>query len=95
MKSKTRRWTPDIRSPWLTRSEAADYLRWSIATVDRNLVAMAKDRVKGKMRYELQETGTVAKIRILADDVYAICPLPPGYDGESQKGLVQCEARRP
>lgn len=76
MKSKIKRWTPDIRSPWLTRSEAADYLRWSVATLDRNLIRMDQGRQENKMRYELQHVGKVARVRILAEDVYAICPLP-------------------
>lgn len=80
MKPRARLWKPGGNSPWMTRSEAADYLRWSVRTVDRNLVPMAKSRVSGKMRYELQETGTVKKVRLLAEDVYAICPLPPGKD---------------
>lgn len=71
-----RKWHPDIASPWLTRAEAADYLRWSMPTVDRYLVPMGKANVPGKMRYELQEVGKVSRIRILAADVYAICPLP-------------------
>lgn len=74
---RKRTWTPEIKSPWLTRSEAGDYLRWSLDTVDRNLVPMGKERLPGKMRFELQESGTTKKIRILAQDVYAICPLPP------------------
>jgi hypothetical protein len=76
MKSKARKWTPQIVSPWLTRAEAGDYLRWSVRTVDRHLVSMGKIRVPGKIRFELQETGTVNKVRILAEDVYALCPLP-------------------
>lgn len=76
MKSKIRHWQPGIKSPWLTRSEAGDYLRWSIDTVDRHLVSMAGGPVPGKMRFELQETASVKKVRILAQDVYAICPLP-------------------
>lgn len=76
MKSKLKRWEPNIRSPWLTRSEAADYLRWSTRTIDRNLVAMHQGKQPGKIRYELQGTEGKKMIRLLADDVYAICPLP-------------------
>lgn len=77
MKSKTKRWEPNIKSPWLTRSEAADYLRWSTRTIDRHLITMSKERQPGKIRYELQETSTGIKlIRLLAQDVYSICPLP-------------------
>lgn len=61
----------------MTRSEAADYLRWSMRTIDRNLVAMAKGKQTGKIRYEVQETSTGTKlVRLLAQDVYSICPLP-------------------
>ena len=63
--------------PWLTRSEAADYLRWSVRTVDRHLMPMKKLREVGKMRYTHQETNGTRKVRIWAQDVYAICPLPP------------------
>ena len=73
---RLRKWHADIASPWLTRAEAADYLRWSMQTVDRYLVPMGPGNTPGKMRYELQEVGKIKKIRILAADVYAICPLP-------------------
>jgi len=72
---KARLWHPGAKSPWMTRSEAADYLRWHIATVDRHLVPMSKEPTPGKMRVELQAAG-IRKVRILAQDVYAICPLP-------------------
>jgi hypothetical protein len=76
MKSKAKRWTPDHSSPWLTRAEAADYLRWSVRTVDRYLVPMAGGRITGKIRHEVQNLENTVRIRLLAQDVYAICPLP-------------------
>jgi hypothetical protein len=76
----TRRWKPSLASPWMTRAEAADYLRWHVRTVDKALVTMQKERVSGKMRYHVQETGSVKHIRILAADVYAISPLPSSHD---------------
>jgi len=86
---KARLWHPGAKSPWLTRSEAADYLRWHIRTIDRYLVPMKKDRTPGKMRVELQNNpGRKRKIRILAEDVYAICPLPVTADSEPIKLAV-------
>jgi len=38
---------------------------------------MTKEKQTGKIRFELQETSTGIKlIRLLAQDVYSICPLP-------------------
>jgi hypothetical protein len=65
--------TPD--SPWVTRSEAAEYLRWSVDTIDKNLIKLDDNKkpVKGKMRYRLMENRWV---RIVRSDVYAMCPEP-------------------
>ncbi len=70
----------------MTRSEAGDYLRWSVRTIDRYLVPMSKGKVPGKIRYELQETGAIKRVRLLAEDVYAICPLPTDSDDQDQNG---------
>ena len=74
----------------MTRGEAADYLRWHVRTIDRYLVPMAKEKTHGKMRVELQDTEGKRKIRILAEGVYAICPLPPGYGDGNQNIETQC-----
>jgi hypothetical protein len=63
----------------MTRAEAADYMRCSLKSVDRKSVLMSKERVPGMLRRQVQEAGTVQKVLILAEDVYAICPLPPGF----------------
>lgn len=72
---KHRKWKPDIRSPWLTRSEAADYLRWSESTLDRHLVPIDKGPVEGKIRYSILTSGKAKRIRVLAEDVYTLQPL--------------------
>lgn len=70
-------------SPWMTRVEAADYLRLSVDTVDRRLVPM-KDSAPGSglMRYQLMPVpkSTRRQVRILAEDVYAACPVPEPAD---------------
>lgn len=71
----TRRWKPNHSSPWMTRAEAADYLRWHIRTLDKFLVPMQTERVTGKIRYHTQE-GPIKKVRLLVEDVYAISPPP-------------------
>jgi hypothetical protein len=79
VKTQFRTCKPDIRSPWMTRAEAADYMRCSLKSVDRKSVRMSKERVPGMLRRQVQEAGGIQKVLILAEDVYAICPLPPGF----------------
>jgi hypothetical protein len=81
MKLGVKKWKPASLSPWVTRSEVGDYLRWSVRSVDRCLVPWQKEPVPGKMRYVLQETD-IRKVRILAQDMYAICPLPSSHEPE-------------
>jgi len=76
MKSKRKRWSPDIQSPWLTRSEAADYLRCSMKTIDRKCILMRESHVPGKLRRQCINGEFIQEVRILAEDVYAIIPLP-------------------
>ena len=65
-------------SPWMTRREAAEYLRWQVDEVDANLVSLDDHAaaVPGKMRYVLMDTPSALRVRILAADVYSILPLP-------------------
>jgi hypothetical protein len=64
-------------SPWLTRREAADYLRLDISTIDKRLVAMTPKRTAGKIRYQtVRLGGKHPPIRLLAEDVYALLPNP-------------------
>lgn len=63
----------------MTRREAADYLRWSVDTIDRLSVKLEdhKNRVAGKLRYQHIESGkAIAPVRILRSDVHAILPPP-------------------
>lgn len=74
-KSHIRRWRADLEKPWLTRSEAADYLGWHVRTLDRSLVKLQKEQVPGKIRFMRLETATRIKaIRVRAEDVYALAP---------------------
>jgi NADH dehydrogenase FAD-containing subunit len=59
-------------SPWMTRTEAAEYLRYSVKSVDRRSVAFDDGQQTGKMRYKLIE----GRVRIWAADVYALLPMP-------------------
>jgi hypothetical protein len=78
MKSRVKHWHWGlVDTPWMTRSQAADYLHWCTRTIDRNLVS-SKERVPGKIRCEIQVIDGAKRIRLLGEDVYAICPLPPG-----------------
>ncbi len=63
---------PSHPSPWMTRREAGEYLRISTDTVDRLLTEMAEGLQEGKLRYSLLGR----RVRILAEDVYAMLPLP-------------------
>jgi excisionase family DNA binding protein len=57
---------------WMTRREAAEYLRVSVETIDRWLNS-------GKLRYAVIKelrVGHGSPIRIMAEDVYKILPLP-------------------
>lgn len=73
---RLRKWEPGINSPWLTRAEAADYLRWSVQTVDRYLTPAHKGKEPGKIRFEVLDVGKVKQIRLLAEDVYQMLPTP-------------------
>ena len=66
-------------SPWMTRREAGEYLRWGLEEVDGNLVPLGTNPapVKGKMRYLLMDVEGGLRVRILAADVYSVLPLPP------------------
>src|SRR2546423_15603672 len=65
-------------SPWMTRREAAEYLRWQVAEVDGSLLPLSGHPapVRGKMRYLLMDVGDARQVRILAADVFSILPLP-------------------
>lgn len=66
-----------MTSPWLTRNESARYLRMSVDTVDRMTVPMKANRIPGKLRFSLVKAeGSYRKVRILAEDVYAVLPQP-------------------
>ena len=60
-------------SQWMTRTEAALWLRLSVDSVDRDLIPMAAGRQPGKLRY-VRMNGRIPRIRILAEDVFAILP---------------------
>jgi hypothetical protein len=66
--------------PWMTRTEAAEYLRCSVDTIDRNLTPIEKGAVDGRMRYRLSGLGASTKVRIWSADVIALCPPPEGEE---------------
>jgi hypothetical protein len=68
---------PDVlfdstKSPWMTRREAADYLRCSVESIDRICVAYSDGHEEGKVRMLKIKFG----VRICAADVYKLLPLP-------------------
>ena len=66
-------------SPWMTRREAAEYLRWNVDEVDASLVPLERNPapVAGKVRYQVMALEGDLRVRILAADVFSILPLPP------------------
>lgn len=65
-------------SPWMTRNEAAAWLRVSTATLDRHLV-LFKDHpnpVQGKIRCGCSALGNakIKRVLVLRADVYAQAP---------------------
>ncbi len=68
-----------VISPWMTRREAAEYLRWTVDEVDASLIPLEKNPalVAGKMRYQVMAVEKDLRVRILAADVFTILPLPP------------------
>ncbi len=64
---------------WVTRKEAAEYLRMNTSTVDSKLVLVNGAHVPfehGKLRYRLMDDGRVKhSVRILRADVLAMLPL--------------------
>ena len=69
----------------MTRREAAEYLRWPVAEVDRNLVPLDNNpaRVHGRMRFLVMDVEGAERVRILAGDVFSVLPLPPFPDRAS------------
>ena len=68
--------------PWLSRREVADYLSCSVDSVDRRLKPLAEGPERGKLRFtRIEDWGTEREpVRILAEDVYALLPLPAGHE---------------
>ena len=65
-------------SPWMTRREAAEYLRCRVDEVDANLVPLDDHpaALPGKMRFLVMAVEGEQRVRILAGDVYSILPMP-------------------
>ena len=65
-----------IFSPWMTRREAAEYLRWSVSELDGNLVPLENHpaSVRGKMRYQVMVLAGDLRVRILAADGETLAP---------------------
>jgi hypothetical protein len=76
--------TEVVVSPYLTRREAADYLRTSVDTIDRMLVPMGAEAVSGRLRFRrldgVRAARGVAVVRVVRSDVLALLPLPEGED---------------
>lgn len=66
-------------SPWMTRREAAEYLRWTVDDVDANLVPLENNpaQIPGKLRYVVMALDRDLHVRVLAGDVFSILPVPP------------------
>ena len=66
-------------SPWMTRREAAEYLRWSVDELDAHLVSLEDNpaQVTGQMRYVVMAVDRDLRVRVLAADVLSILPPPP------------------
>ena len=77
-------------SPWMTRREAAEYLRWKVDELDANLVPLSGHPapIKGKMRYLLMDAEGSLRVRVLAADVYSVLPWPPISPPMPQRELV-------
>jgi len=77
-------------SPWMTRREAAEYLRWKVDELDANLVPLGGHPapVKGKMRYLLMDAEGSLRVRVLAADVYSVLPWPSVSQPAAQRELV-------
>lgn len=70
---------PDIAPlplPWCTRSEAAEYLRFSTDWIDQRLVLLDR-RVPGRVPGKIRFVRVSQPIRIVSEDVIAILPPPP------------------
>lgn len=62
---------------WMTRREAAEYLRLNVDEVDGNLVPLGSHPapVNGKMRYQMMVVDNDLRVRILAADVLSLQPI--------------------
>src|SRR5712691_11414425 len=67
-----------LLSPWMTRREAAEYLRWTVEEVDARLIPLSgyPRAIRGRMRYLAMEIDGDLRVRILAADVFSVLPLP-------------------
>jgi hypothetical protein len=63
-----------MTSQWMTRQEAADYLRVSVDTIDRRSVPFDGGKKEGKLRYKCLGFDGLRRVRLLAADVYAVLP---------------------
>lgn len=62
---------------YLTRSEAAQWLRIDAKTLDRHLRPVSNGtREPGTFRYITAQIGSVKRVRVLASDVYETLPQP-------------------
>src|SRR5689334_18782747 len=78
-KSRTATMVPDPNGhkPWMTRKEAAHYLGFSTATVDRLLTPESDGPKERRLRFRRVQWHTKhTPIRILAEDVFMILPPP-------------------
>lgn len=68
-----------ILSPWMTRREAAEYLRCTVDEVDANLIPLDENpaQAPGKMRFVVMAVERDLRVRVLAADVFSVLPLPP------------------
>lgn len=58
----------------MTRTEAAEFLRVSVDTIDRRTIPMKQGPVLGKFRFVKMPTFGLRSVRILSEDVFAVLP---------------------
>ena len=77
-------------SPWMTRRQAAEYLRCRVDEVDENLVPLDgyPAQVPGKMRYLVMDVEGARRVRILAADVFSVLPLAPQANFQRERPSV-------
>lgn len=71
-----------LPSPWCTRAEASEYLRYSVDSIDRVLVPIAEGKKRGAIRFQrMISDRKIAPVRLVSSDVLDLLPPPDGTEG--------------